>query len=438
MIDVLVPEEQEGTQAVVRAWLKKVGDRVEVNDPLVELETDKVAMEVPAPAAGVLREIVLEADAAAVPGAVLGRIAVEGEVDETADEEEEKPFGLSLSKPSRSTGEDKGSASTSSARTGGLELRLSPSVKRALLQHDIDPSRIEGTGRDGRITRADVDRAVEAATKVQEGPRTTAQPAVIPAEAGASGRPAETSRSEVPASAGSTGVRSHSIPHDRMRLKIAENMLASVTRAPHVTAMFEADFSAIVAHRERHKAAWAKKGVKLTYSAYIVAAAAEAMKVAPAINSRWHEDRLEIFDDVNIGVGTALGEKGLIVPVLRKVQSLSLKGIAAGLDELVEKARAEQLTGRDVSGGTFTISNHGVSGSLFATPIIINQPQSAILGVGKLEKRVVVREVGGTDAILIRPMAYVSLTIDHRVVDGHQTNAWLSRFVEVLEGWPAE
>nr|MDP8995004.1 2-oxo acid dehydrogenase subunit E2 [Pseudomonadota bacterium] len=233
-------------------------------------------------------------------------------------------------------------------------------------------------------------------------------------------------------------VHSHSVPHDRMRLKIAENMLNSVTRAPHVTALFEADFSAIMRHRERHKEAFAKKGVKLSYTAYIAAAAAEAMKVAPAINSRWYEDRLEIFDEINIGVGTALGEKGLIVPVLRRVQTLSLKGIAAGLDELIEKARAEQLAARDVAGGTFTISNHGVSGSLFAAPIIINQPQSAILGVGKLEKRVVVREVEGVDTIQIRPMAYVSLTIDHRVVDGHQTNAWLTRFVELLESWPAD
>ena len=124
--------------------------------------------------------------------------------------------------------------------------------------------------------------------------------------------------------------------------------------------------------------------------------------------------------------------------MLRRVQQLSLKGIAAQLDELVEKARREKLTGADIRGGTFTISNHGVSGSLFAAPIIINQPQSAILGVGKLEKRVVVREVGGVDTIQIRPMAYVSLTIDHRVVDGHQTNAWLSRFVELLETWPLE
>jgi 2-oxoglutarate dehydrogenase E2 component (dihydrolipoamide succinyltransferase) len=415
MIDVLVPEEQEGTQAVVRAWLKKVGDRVEVNDPLVELETDKVAMEVPAPAAGVLSEILLDTDAQAVPGAVLGRIA-----DAAAEPVIRAKAGTSV-RPAETVRPEV------PAFAGMTELRLSPSVRRALLQHDIDAGRIEGTGRGGRITRADVDRAVEAATKVE--------PPVIPAQAGTSGREATAGRPDVPASAGMTGVRSHSVPHDRMRLRIAENMLASVTRAPHVTAVFEADFSAIIAHRARHREAFAKKGVKLGYTAYIAAAAAEAMKVAPAINSRWHEDWLEIFDDINIGVGTALGEKGLIVPVLRKVQTLSLKGIAAGLDELIEKARAERLTGGDVSGGTFTISNHGVSGSLLAAPIIINQPQSAILGVGKLEKRVVVREVGGTDAIQIRPMAYVSLTIDHRVVDGHQTNAWLTRFVEVLEGW---
>jgi 2-oxoglutarate dehydrogenase E2 component (dihydrolipoamide succinyltransferase) len=405
VIDVLVPAEQEGTQAVVRAWLKQVGDRVEVNDPLVELETDKVAMEVPAPAAGVLREILLDTDAEAIPGAVLGRIAPVAEVagHEPPASSQRRPAPQGEQAPSLSP-------PGAPASAGAREMRLSPSVRRALVQHDIDPGRIEGTGRGGRITRADVDRAVEEATRVGR-----AVEGVIPAAP--------------------TDIRSHDVPHDRMRLKIAENMLASVTRAPHVTAMFEADFSAIMAHRDRHKEAFAKKGVKLTYTAYIVAAAAEAMKVAPAINSRWHEDRLEIFDDVNIGVGTALGEKGLIVPVLRKVQTLNLKGIAAGLDELIEKARREQLAARDVSGGTFTISNHGVSGSLFAAPIVINQPQSAILGVGKLQKRVVVREVDGQDTIQIRPMAYVSLTIDHRVVDGHQTNAWLTRFVEMLEGW---
>jgi 2-oxoglutarate dehydrogenase E2 component (dihydrolipoamide succinyltransferase) len=404
MIDVLVPAEQEGTKAVVRTWLKQIGDRVEENDPLVELETDKVAMEVPAPAAGVLREILLHSDEDAVPGAVLGRISLDIETEEPV-------------RPGRSRGAPaptpRPRPSTSLGTNETKETRLSPSVKRAVLQHDLNPDHIEGTGRGGRITRADVDRAVEESTKV--------------------GKPVE---GVIPAAPGD--IPSHFIPHDRMRLAIAQNMHASVTQAPHVTAVFEADFSAIIAHREAHKAAWAKKGVKLTYTAYLIAAAAEAMKVAPAINSRWHADKLELYDDINIGVGTALGTKGLIVPVLRTVQQLSLKGIAAGLDALIEKARQEKLNSADIKSGTFTISNHGVSGSLFAAPIIINQPQSAILGVGKLEKRVVVREIGGQDAIQIRPMAYVSLTIDHRVVDGHQTNAWLTRFVDVLEGWPAD
>ena len=406
MIDVLVPEEQEGTKAVVRAWLRQVGDKVEVNDPLVELETDKVAMEVPAPAAGVLREILLHSDDDAVPGAVLGRIAPMAEVGDPESVRPERSRGAPAPTPEQRP-------STSLGTNGARETRLSPSVKRAVLQHDLDPAHIEGTGRAGRITRADVDRAVETATRV--------------------GKPAE---GIIPAATGD--IRSHFLPHDRMRLAIAGNMQRSVTEAPHVTAMFEADFSAIIAHRDRHKAAFAKKGVKLTYTAYLVAAAAEAMKVAPAINSRWHADKLELYDDVNIGVGTALGEKGLIVPVVRKVQQLSLKGVAAQLDELIEKARREKLTAADIKGGTFTISNHGVSGSLFAAPIIINQPQSAILGVGKLQKRVVVREVDKVDTIQIRPMAYVSLTIDHRVVDGHQTNAWLSRFVELLESWPLD
>ena len=427
MIDVLVPEEQEGTKAVVRAWLKQVGDRVEENDPLVELETDKVAMEVPAPAAGVLREILLHSNEDAVPGAILGRIAPAVDVGtaELASEPADSKRPTDSVRPEpvdaahggaqdrRSRGAPTPRPDEGTVPAPDRETRLSPSVKRAILQHDIDPARIEGTGRGGRITRADVDRAVEEATRVRKPVE-----GVIPA--------------------GTGDIRSHFVPHDNMRRRIAENMLASVTQAPHVTAVFEADFSAIMAHRDRHRAAWEKKGAKLTYTAYLVAAAAEAMKAAPAINSRWHADRLEIYDDVNVGVGTALGTRGLIVPVLRQVQKLSLKGVAAGLDDLIERARAERLTAADIKGGTFTISNHGVSGSLFAAPIIINQPQSAILGVGKLEKRVVVREVGGVDAIQVRPMAYVSLTIDHRVVDGHQTNAWLSRFVELLETWPIE
>jgi 2-oxoglutarate dehydrogenase E2 component (dihydrolipoamide succinyltransferase) len=396
VIEIRVPDEQEGTKAVVRSWLKKVGDPVAENDPLVELETDKVTQEVPSPAAGVLAEILLDTDAAAVPGAVLGRI----------DPRSPTKAGAREAKPSGPTEQRVAPAGAPGPRPepGNSEDRLSPSVRRALQQNGIDPGRITGTGRDGRITREDVDRAVADATVSSVGQPTTAQPRNV-----------------------------GDIPHDRMRLKIAENMVRAVSEQPHVTAVFEADFSAIAAH----KSAMAERNVKLSYTAYIVKAAAEAMAAAPAINGRWEADRIAVSPTIDIGVGTALGEKGLVVPVVKDAGSLTLEQIGAKLDELTRRAREGQLTGADVSGGSFTISNHGVSGSLLAAPIILHSGQAAILGVGKLEKRIVVREIEGEDAMVILPMAYVTLTIDHRVVDGHQTNAWLTRFVEILESWPA-
>ncbi len=399
MIEVRVPDEQEGTKAVVRSWLKKVGDAVAENDPLVELETDKVTQEVPAPAAGVLAEILLDTDAEAVPGALLGRISNDKNIRPEPSAQHEVEGRLAQSREERPS---------IALRTNDVgeshENRLSPSVRRALQQNGIDPTRIKGTGRDGRITRDDVDRAVAQATVTQAGEPSTAQPRHV-----------------------------GDIPHDRMRLKIAENMARAVAEQPHVTAVFEADFSAIAAH----KAALAAGGVKLSYTAYIVKAAAEAMAVAPAINGRWESDRIAIAPTIDVGVGTALGEKGLIVPVVKDSASLSLEQIGAKLDDLTRRARDGKLSGADVSGGSFTISNHGVSGSLLAAPIILHAGQAAILGIGKLEKRVVVRVMDGEEAMVIRPMAYVTLTIDHRVVDGHQTNAWRSRFVEILESWPA-
>ena len=186
----------------------------------------------------------------------------------------------------------------------------------------------------------------------------------------------------------------------------------------------------------RPYSAFEERGAKLTYTAYFVAAAAEALLAVPEVNSRFHDDALEIFHDCNIGVGTALGNEGLIVPVLHRAQTLDLFGIAKRLGEMVAAARAGQLAPEAVRGGTFTISNHGVSGSLLAAPIVINQPQVAILGVGKLERRVVVDEVNGTDAIRVKPMCYVTLTIDHRALDAFQANAFLTSLVNTLESWP--
>jgi 2-oxoglutarate dehydrogenase E2 component (dihydrolipoamide succinyltransferase) len=398
LIEVRVPDEQEGTKAVVRAWLRQVGDAVAENDPLVELETDKVTQEVPAPAAGVLAEILLDTDAEAVPGALLARIETDGSPAK-AGVREAKPASGAVQLASS------GAPQAPPSPGNDIETRLSPSVRRACLQNGIDPSRIEGTGRNGRVTREDVDRAIAHATVVSVGEPATAQPRQFNAQ---------------------------DIPHDRMRLTIAENMARAVAEQPHVTAVFEADFSAIAAHKQ----AMAARGLKLSYTAYLIKAAAEAMAVAPAINGRWEKDRIAISPTIDVGVGTALGEKGLVVPVIKDAGKLTLEQIGAKLDDLTRRAREGRLERSEVSGGSFTISNHGVSGSLLAAPIILHQGQAAILGVGKLQKRVVVREIGGQDAILVRPMAYVTLTIDHRVVDGHQTNAWLSRFVEVLETWP--
>jgi len=387
VIDIVVPDEQEGTKAVVRAWLKQVGDAVAEHDPLVEIETDKVTQEVPAPAAGILAEILLDSDAEAEPGAVLGRISTEYSVrpERRPQAEVEGRIAPAL--------EDRPSTSLRTSDAGAkqeVETRLSPAVRQALQQYGFDALKLTGTGRDGRITREDVDRAI--------------------AKGSGSAEP----------------------PVDRMRQTIAENMVRAVNEAPHVTAVFEADFSAVAAH----KAAMADRGVKLSYTAYIVKAAAEAMAAAPQINGRWDKGRVAISPTIDIGVGTALGEKGLVAPVIRDAGSPSLEQIGQKLDELTAKAREGRLDRSEVSGGSFTISNHGVSGSLLAAPIILHNGQAAILGIGKLQKRAVVREIEGEDTLVIRPMAYVTLTIDHRVVDAHQTNAWLTRFVEILESWP--
>lgn len=399
MADIRVPTLGESvTEATIGRWFKQPGEAVAVDEPLVELETDKVTVEVPALVAGTLTEILIAPGTEARPGQILARIDPAAETAPAPTLPPQAPAGVEP------------------GRDDPVAQRHSPAVRKALAETGLDPQAIAGTGRGGRLTRDDVRTAARLRP---------AQPAVS----------APAAEAPTPPQAPQGAAGSTFVPHDRMRLAIARNMLASVTQAPQVTAVFEADFGAVMAHRARHKADFERDGISLSYTAYIVMACVAAMRAVPEVNSRWHEDRLEIFRDINIGIGTALGDRGLVVPVIGQAQNRSLKGIAAALQDMTARARAGQLGPADMAGGTFTISNHGVSGSLLAAPIIINQPQSAILGVGKLEKRVVVREVGGSDTIQIRPMAYVTLTIDHRVLDGHQTNAWLSAFVAALEGW---
>jgi 2-oxoglutarate dehydrogenase E2 component (dihydrolipoamide succinyltransferase) len=396
IIEIRFPEDQqEGTEATVTRWLVAEGDSVAAHDPVVEIETDKVVVEVAAPEAGTITEIRIQQDEEASPGDILCLLDTGNDVKAGAKEavKPETPA------PGSGVQTDRG--------------RLSPAVRKRAAELAIDLDRISGSGSDGRITLQDVESA---AATAQAG----AEPEAPLAET------RQTLKIE----------DADVVPHDRMRKQIASNMVASLMHtAPHVTAVFEADLSAVIKHRAAHRDAFAAAGAPLTLTAYFIAASVAAIRKVPQVNSRWFDEHLEIYRHVNIGVGTALGDQGLIVPVLKNVQDMDLKAIAAGLADLTVRARKRQLKPGDVRDGTFTISNHGVSGSLIATPIIINQPQSAILGVGKIEKRVKILEIEGEDVVTIRPMCYVTLTIDHRVLDGYQTNTFLAELVGTLEHW---
>jgi 2-oxoglutarate dehydrogenase E2 component (dihydrolipoamide succinyltransferase) len=212
-------------------------------------------------------------------------------------------------------------------------------------------------------------------------------------------------------------------------------MVMSRKTSPHVTTVMEVDFSRVIAHRTSKKDEFARDGVKLTFTAYFVAAAAEALRAFPIVNSSWTDDGILMHPDVNIGMATDLGADGLIVPVIKNADDLSLLGISRSVNDLAERARAKSLVPGETQGGTFTITNHGVSGSLFAAPII-NQPQAAILGVGAIQKRViVVTDEAGNEAMAIRPMVYLSLTIDHRILDGAVADHFLAKVIENLKGW---
>lgn len=413
--DICAPAEQtEGTRSQVLRWLKQVGEHVTENEPLVEMETDKVTVEVAAPASGVLQEIVKGEQEEVAPGDVLGRVALDSPADASAREQIQATAVMSR-------GETQGSASASPSphepptRSTRARGTMAPAVRRLLAERGIDPALIQGTGEGGRITVDDV-LAYE-----EFGP-----PATVGGESTRSAPEAEPS------------VPSHLVPHSTIRKRIAEHMVQSLLHtAPHVTTVFEADMSAVSTHRARNKHTFEARGAPLTFTAYFIAAAVEAIRAVPEANSRWTDSALEIHDTINIGVATALEGVGLVVPVLRDVQTQDLFGIASALSEKVNAAREGRLQPADVRGGTFTISNHGVSGSLLAAPIVINQPQSAILGIGKMEKRPVVVSEAGEDRIVVRPKCYVTLTIDHRVMDGHDANRFLRTFVNVLESWPA-
>lgn len=414
LVDVTIESGQiEGTAAHFSQWLIELGAPVKAGEPLLELETDKVAMEVAAPADGILAEMCAEQDQEVTPDTILGRIQTDSSASTPVTDLQESSSDDDNA-PENNTTQQTSSATQSESETARHRL-MGPAVRRLVREHKLDLDNISGSGRGGRVTRDDVLRFLESSeSQVQSQP----------------------SAADTQSSPARKELRSRAVPHTSMRKAIARHMVDSLLEtSPHVTSVFEMDMSNVIEHRKWHKKEYAEQGIKLTFTAYFLAASVAAIHEVPEVNARYHDDHLEIFENINIGVGTALGNEGLIVPVIPGVEGMSLFQIAQALHSQTEKARSGKLAPNDTRGGTFTISNHGTSGSLFATPIIINQPQVAILGVGKLEKRVVVETVNGEDKLTIKPMCYVSLSIDHRALDAHQTNLFLSHFVQTMESW---
>lgn len=413
---ILQAEQLEGTQAVVSNWLVQPGDKVTQDSPIVELETDKVAIEVTASQTGTLLTIDAELGKQVIVGDLLATIQTNSDTHIAATV---KPSVISASE----TQTTKNSADSlpcgvdyqdtiNTAKKSKRHL-LGPAVKKLINKHQLDINLINATGLDGRISKRDVQQHI---INLPKQNNTTAN-----THSHSNPHP---------------GRQSKFIPHTPMRSAIANHMVESLLNtSPHVTSVFEMDMSAIIKHRALRKLGYKDAQVNLTFTAYFLAASAIAIKEVPQINSQFHSDGLEVFNNINIGVGTALADSGLVVPVVKNVQEKNLFELANHLTAQTNKARDKKLTADDMRDGTFTISNYGVSGSLLATPIIINQPQVAILGVGKMEKRVLVQTVDGQDTMVIKPMCYVSLSIDHRALDAYQTNKFLTKFVEVIENW---
>jgi 2-oxoisovalerate dehydrogenase E2 component (dihydrolipoyl transacylase) len=406
----------------VARWHKRPGERVDKLEPLLDISTDKIDTEVPSPAAGTLTQIVVEEGATVEAGTVLAYIDDGAEIDEGRKTEDEPATALAST--------DK--AAEDSARPQGRTY-ISPVVARMAAEHNIDLDQIPGSGLHGRITKKDVLRHIgdwglgtgDRGQGIGDSHEIVAAP--IPQSPNP---PIASPQSPVPS------------PLSSMRRAIAEHMTRSVRTSPHVTTIHEVDMTAVVRHREEVKGALAAKGVRLTFTPYFVAATAAALQAVPRANSRFSEDGLIFNPRVHIGVAVAVDD-GLLVPVIRDADERNLTGLARAVNDVAERARQGKLQPDELQGGTFTLTNHGVAGSLVATPII-NQPQSGILGIGAIVKRPVVRSGGhpllpsADDAIVIRPMCYLSFSFDHRVLDGAEADEFVGKVKAILENWTGE
>jgi len=420
--NVVMPQMGESVaEGTIIKWLKKPGDHVERDEPLFEITTDKVDAEIPSPAAGILAKILASENETVAVNTVVAIIDGQGAAESAktgpaVSEQPPKPLPEVPSAPAPAKDSPAATEAPSAPVRAGEKLRSSPLVRRIAREHNVDLSLVKGTGLGGRISKKDIVKFLEGRTPAAAG---------IPTAAPAAPQKLAPSEAAIPFS-GPT----HLAAMTPQRRLIAEHMVASKKTSAHVTTVFEVDMTRVAHTRERMANEFERtQSVKLTYTPFVARAAVEAIKQFPIFNSSVEGTNIIYKQAINLGIAVAL-ETGLVVPVIKNAGDKDFAGMARAVQDLASRARSKRLNVDEVQEGTFTITNPGVFGSLFGTPII-NQPQVAILGVGVIEKRPVIRD----DAIAIRSMAYLMLTFDHRIIDGAVADQFMAYLKNCLETW---
>jgi len=429
-VDVIMPQMGESiTEATLTKWLKKPGDPVKRDEALFEISTDKVDSEVPSPIDGVLAEVMVQEGATVSVNAIVAKIAPAGAAaPATAPAGPAPATAAAPAAPAPAASAAAPAPPTTSAppapapAADDMQGPLSPLVRKMAREYAIDLAQVPGTGAGGRITKQDVENYM-----AQQGARTLAGPAATPAPAGAA---AAATKAPMAPVAPSTAPLHRVEPMSIMRQAIANHMVMSEATSVHVTTVHKVDMTKIVKLRDKSKAAFQERyGFGLTFLPFILRGAAEALRAYPTLNASIEGKNVVYHGEINLGIAVAL-DGGLIVPVIRHADELNVTGLQRQVVDLANRARSKQLKPQEVTGGTFSLTNFGSFGSLFATPII-NQPQVAILGLGAINKEAVVVD----DAIAIRSMMYLALTFDHRLIDGALADQFCLKVKAVLEGW---
>ena len=436
MADVVMPQMGESiVEGTLTRWLKKIGDTVERDEPLFEISTDKVDTEIPSPIAGVLSEVLVEEGKTVGINTVVARVREAGAAASAPAAVEPKPAESkpAETKPAQTAPHAEAQAPEPAATRAAASEPAGPSsplVKKIARENNIDVSKITGTGAGGRVTKQDLESYM-----AQGAPKAAASApvAVTPAPSAPSystpPAPKETTTPFV-APAASSGAKTRTEPLSNMRIKIAEHMVASKRTSPHVTTVHRVDMTRVAKMRSKHKDDFAARyGMSLTFLPFVTRATVEALRTYPLLNASIDGTNILYHNEINVGIAVAL-ENGLIVPVIRNADEKNVLGLQRSIVDLAARARSRQLKPDEIQGGTFSITNFGSFGSVFATPII-NQPQVAILGIGAVEKAAVVVD----DAIAIRSQAYLALTFDHRLVDGALADQFTGKVKQVLESW---